>query len=98
MDHRQLRPDRRPLHIVQPEQPRHGSSPAVWQGESSRRTHVNRVQALGRQAFLLPPDMQDWVPQDDIVHLVLDAVSLMDLSKYEEEHRVGGVGRARATR
>lgn len=25
-----------------------------------------------RQAFLLPPDMQDWVPQDDIVHLVLD--------------------------
>jgi transposase len=47
-----------------------------------------------RQAFLLPPDMQDWLPQDDIVHLVLDAVSLMDLSKYEEEHRVGGVGRA----
>jgi transposase len=47
-----------------------------------------------RQAFLLPPDMQDWLPQDDIVHLVLDAVSLMDLSKYEEEHRVGGVGQA----
>ena len=47
-----------------------------------------------RQTFLLPPDMQDWLPQDDIVHLVLDAVSLMDLSKYEEEHRVGGVGQA----
>lgn len=47
-----------------------------------------------RQAFLLPPDMQDWLPQDDIVHLVLDAVSLMDLSQYEEEHRVGGVGQA----
>lgn len=47
-----------------------------------------------RQAFLLPPDMQDWLPRDDIVHLVLDAVSLMDLSKYEEEHRVGGVGQA----
>jgi transposase len=47
-----------------------------------------------RQSFLLPPDMQDWVPQDDIVHLVLDAVSLMDLSKFEEEHRVGGVGQA----
>jgi hypothetical protein len=45
-----------------------------------------------RQSFLLPPDMQDWVPQDDIVHLVLDAVSLMDLSKYEEEHHVGTVG------
>ena len=47
-----------------------------------------------RQGFLLPPDMRDWVPQDDIVHLVLDAVSLMDLSKYEEDHRVGGVGQA----
>ncbi len=47
-----------------------------------------------RQAFLLPPDMQDWLPQDDIVHLVLDAVSLMDLSEYEEDHRVGGVGQA----
>ncbi|MFD0387628.1 transposase [Tistrella bauzanensis] len=47
-----------------------------------------------RQGFLLPPDMQDWLPQDDIVHLVLDAVSLMDLSKYEAKHRVGGVGQA----
>jgi transposase len=46
------------------------------------------------QGFLLPPDMRDWVPQDDIVHLVLDAVSLMDLSEYEEDHRVGGVGQA----
>ena len=25
------------------------------------------------------------------MHLVLDAVSLLDLSKYEEKHRVGGV-------
>jgi transposase len=47
-----------------------------------------------RQGFLLPPDMRDWVPQDDIVHLVLDAVSLMDLSAFEEGHRVGGVGQA----
>lgn len=47
-----------------------------------------------RQGFLLPPDMLDWLPQDDIVHLVLDAVSLMDLSKYEGAHRVGGVGQA----
>jgi len=47
-----------------------------------------------RQSFLLPPDMQDWLPEDDIVHLVLDAVSLMDLSGFEAEHRVGGVGQA----
>jgi hypothetical protein len=28
------------------------------------------------------------------VHLVLDAVSLMDLSQDEEDHRVGGAGQA----
>jgi transposase len=38
--------------------------------------------------------MRDWLPQDDIVHLVLDAVSLMHLSEYEEDHRIGGVGQA----
>jgi hypothetical protein len=38
-----------------------------------------------RQAFLLPPDMQDWLPEDDIVHLVLDAVLPMDLSQDEED-------------
>ena len=23
-----------------------------------------------RQTFLLPPDMRDWLPEDDIVHLI----------------------------
>ena len=30
------------------------------------------------QRFLLPVDMMDWLPEDDIVHLVVDAVGLMD--------------------
>lgn len=47
-----------------------------------------------RQGFPLPPDIQNWVRYDNIVHLVLDAVSPIDLSKYEEEHPIGGVGRA----
>jgi hypothetical protein len=47
-----------------------------------------------RQGFLLPADRLDRLPQDDIVPLVPDAVSLMDLSEYEEDHRVGGVGQA----
>jgi hypothetical protein len=49
-----------------------------------------------RQAFLLPPDMQDWLPQDDIVPLVLDAVSLMDLSEGEEVRRVAAWARRRS--
>jgi hypothetical protein len=38
-----------------------------------------------RQAFLLPPDMQDWLLQDDIVPVLLDAVSLMELLEDEED-------------
>src|SRR4051812_19627716 len=47
-----------------------------------------------RQSFLLPPDMRDWLPEDDIVHLILDAVALMDLSAFEAAHKLGGTGQA----
>jgi hypothetical protein len=49
---------------------------------------------MRRQAVLLPPDVRDWLPHDDILPLVLDAVSLMDLSENEEDHRVSGAGQA----
>jgi transposase len=45
-----------------------------------------------RQSFLLPPDMRDWLPNDDIVHLIVDAVSIMDLSAFEATHKLGGAG------
>src|SRR6476469_132232 len=47
-----------------------------------------------RQRFLLPVDMQDWLPETDLVHLVLDAVEQMDLSVFEAESRTGGAGQA----
>jgi hypothetical protein len=45
-----------------------------------------------RQAVLLPSDMQDRPPQGDIVPVLLDAVSLMELLEDEEDHRVSGAG------
>src|SRR4051794_1862928 len=45
-----------------------------------------------RKRFLLPLDMMEWLPEDDIVHLIVDAVELMDLSKFEATCKVGGVG------
>ncbi len=45
-----------------------------------------------RQRFLLPVDMADWVPDTDLVHLLLDAVGLMDLSAFEEHYRKRGSG------
>lgn len=45
-----------------------------------------------RQRFLLPVDMMDWLPEDDIVHLIVDAVGLMDLSEFEAGYKVGHAG------
>ena len=45
-----------------------------------------------RQRFLLPLDMMEWLPEDDIVHLMVDAVGLMDLSRFEATCKVGGAG------
>ena len=36
-----------------------------------------------RQRFLLPVDMKDWVPEPDMVHLLLDVVTLMELTAFE---------------
>lgn len=47
-----------------------------------------------RQRFLLPIDMMDWVPQDDMVHLIVDAVEMMDLRRFEESYATSGPGQA----
>ena len=45
-----------------------------------------------RQRFLPPVDTMEWLPEDDIVHLVVDAVGLMDLGRFEATCKVGGAG------
>lgn len=45
------------------------------------------------QPFLLPPDMRDWLPPDDLVWLVLDAVEQCDLSAFTAAYRSDGQGR-----
>jgi transposase len=47
-----------------------------------------------RQRFLLPIDMIDWLPKDDIVHLIVDAVELMDLRRFEASYSTSGPGQA----
>src|SRR4051795_10672338 len=47
-----------------------------------------------RQRHLLPVDMMDWLPAGDIVHLIVDAVGLMDLSGFEAAYKVGKAGQA----
>ena len=47
-----------------------------------------------RQKALLPADMMEWLPENDIVHLIVEAVELMDLAKFETTHKLGRAGQA----
>ena len=46
------------------------------------------------QAFLLPPDMRDWLPEGHAVWLVIEAVRRMDTSAFHARRGTGGAGAA----
>jgi transposase len=46
------------------------------------------------QPFLLPVDMREWLPEDDLVFIVLDAVAALDLGEFRRRYRADGHGRA----
>ena len=41
------------------------------------------------QAFLLPPDLRSWLPEDDVAHFVVAAVERVPL-RFEVPRRTGG--------
>jgi transposase len=40
--------------------------------------------------LLLPPDLRDWVPEDHLVHFIMEAVGLLDLGTARINHRGTG--------
>jgi transposase len=40
--------------------------------------------------MLLPPDLREWVQQDDLVHFVVEALALLDVSTASVNHRGTG--------
>ena len=46
------------------------------------------------QAYLLPPSLVDWLPEDHLAWFVLDAVEQIDLAQFYKKYRVDGVGNA----
>ena len=40
--------------------------------------------------MLLPPDLRDWVPEDDLVHFVIEAVDRLPLETFRVNHRGTG--------
>jgi hypothetical protein len=50
------------------------------------------------QPLLLPVDMREWLPEDDLVFVVLDAVAALDLGEFRRRYRADGHGRAASGR
>jgi transposase len=46
------------------------------------------------QAFLLPPDVREWLPADHLAWFVLDVVDQLDLGPFLKAYRADGHGRA----
>ena len=42
------------------------------------------------QSFLLPPDLRDWIPEDDLAHFVIAAVERVEMSAFKVNHRGTG--------
>src|ERR671930_1283929 len=46
------------------------------------------------QPFLLPPDVREWLPEDHLAWFVIDAVAVMETSRFYAAYREDGHGRA----
>src|SRR6202451_1014236 len=46
------------------------------------------------QAFLLPPDMRQWLPAGHVLWRVIEAVRRLDTSGFHARRRTGGAGAA----
>ena len=45
--------------------------------------------------MLLPPDLREWVPEDHLVHFIMEAVGLLDVSAARINHRGTGSEQSR---
>ena len=54
----------------------------------------NFIESDREQAFLLPPDVREWLPEGHLAWFVLDAVEAMDLAAFYASYRADGHGRA----
>lgn len=48
------------------------------------------IQADRNQPFLLPSDLRDWIPEDDLAHFIIEAVERVDLKHFKSNARGTG--------
>ena len=51
---------------------------------------AERLVNVDRETPLLPVDLRDWVPENDLVHFVINAVDMMNLSAVSVNSRGSG--------
>jgi hypothetical protein len=54
----------------------------------------NFIDCDREQAFLMPPSLRDWLPEDHLAWFVIDAVGRLDLGGFYAAYRADGHGRA----
>jgi transposase len=69
--------------------------PAAEQANGIGSAMAYNFRACDRdQAFLLPPDVREWLPRDHLAWFVLDVVDQLDLGPFLKAYRADGHGRA----
>jgi transposase len=54
----------------------------------------NFIECDREQAFLMPPSLRDWLPEDHLAWFVIDSVGRLDLAAFYRAYRADGHGRA----
>ena len=54
----------------------------------------NFIECDREQAFLMPPSLREWLPEDHLAWFVIEAVEEMDLDEFYADYREDGHGRA----
>ncbi len=73
---------------------RRPSTRSVRPAEDDSVVPQNFIECDREQAFLLPPSLREWLPEDHLAWFVLDAVAEMDLGEFYADYRDDGHGRA----
>jgi len=54
----------------------------------------NFIECDREQAFLMPPSLRDWLPEEHLAWFVIEAVGRLDLGEFSADCRGDGHGRA----
>jgi hypothetical protein len=52
----------------------------------------NFIDCDREQAFLMPPSLRDWLPEDHLAWFVIESVEQLDLDAFYETYRADGHG------